>query len=243
MLSFVFSKRPAIGSLYIRATTVSEEKKRRACGIYARVMTYLPCEHAPIESQVTGNVNELNVRGHLLAHSQVDNVSGDERSSGEACLHTISEDNYVSGEHTLDRSHDTRGREVLPRVEGCLKNDDDEKNDGEGKIGCLWVRVPQRLPKSQVGYEPFEIPLGNRAGEYVIPGQETDNAGSQQQAPKPAKNPADDLAQHTFRRRRDLVSTVLRDAALCLCGIEACLWRDRQPAESLIDGHTVPVEF
>jgi hypothetical protein len=105
-------------------------------------MTYLSCEHAPIESQVTRNVNELNVGGDLLAHNQVDNVPGDERSSGEACLHTIPEDNYVSGEHTLDGSHDTRGRKVLPSVEGCLKENDDEKNDSEGKIRCLWVRVP-----------------------------------------------------------------------------------------------------
>jgi hypothetical protein len=82
-----------------------------------------------------------------------------------------------------------------------------------------------------------------RAGEYVIPGDETDHAGSQQQATKPAKNPADDLAQYTFRRRRDLVSTILRGAALCLRGIEACLWRDGQPAERLIDGYTVPIEL
>lgn len=161
MLSFVFSERPAIGSLYIGATIVSVEKKRE-CDICARVMSYLPCEHAPIESQVARNVNELNVRGHLLAHNQVDNVSGDERSSGEACLHTISEDNNVSGEHTLDRIHDTRGRKVLPCVEGCLKDNDDKKNDSESKVRCLWVRVPQRLPadsKSQVSYEPFEIAL------------------------------------------------------------------------------------
>lgn len=112
----------------------------------ARFMTYLACEHTPIESQVTRNVNELDVRGHLLTHNQVDNVPGDEGSSGEACLHTISEDNYISREHTLDGSHDTGSRKVLPRVEGCLKGDDDKKNDSEGKIRCLWIRVAQRLP-------------------------------------------------------------------------------------------------
>ena len=133
-------------------------------------MTYLPCEHTPIESQVTRNVNELNVRGHLLAHNQVDDVSGDERSSRQACLHTVSEDNYVSGEHTLDRIHDTRGRKVLPRVEGSLKENDDKKYDSEGKVGCLWVRVPQRLPagsKSQVRYKPVEIPLRKKGGQSM----------------------------------------------------------------------------
>jgi hypothetical protein len=137
-------------------------------------MTYLPCEHAPIESQVTRNVDKLNVRRHLLAHNQVDNVPGDERSSGETCLHTISEDNYISGEHTLDRIHDTRGRKVLPRVEGCLKENDDKKNDSEGKIRCLWVRIPQRLPvgsRTQFRYEPFAIRLRKKGGRESMPYQ------------------------------------------------------------------------
>jgi len=89
-------------------------------------------------------------------------------------------------------------------------------------------------------YQSFEIREG---GRDAIPGDETDDASNQQQASKPAKDPADDLAQYSFRRRRDLVSTVLRDTALCLRGIEACLRRDGQPAERLIDGHTMPIEF
>lgn len=76
-----------------------------------------------------------------------------------------------------------------------------------------------------------------------IPGNEADDAGAQQQAAKAAKNPADDLAQSAFRRRRNPVSTELRDAALCLRGLEAGLRRDRQPAERLVDGHTVPIKF
>jgi len=110
------------------------------------VITYLPSKHTPIESQVTRNVNEPNIREHLLAHNQVNNVPRDERSSGEACLHTISEDDDIGREHTLDRSHDARGRKVLPRIEGRLKKNDDEKDESESKVRRLRVRISQRLP-------------------------------------------------------------------------------------------------
>ncbi len=113
------------------------------------IMTYLASEHAPVESQVAGNINYLDVGGHLLPHNQVDNVSRDERSSREARLHSITEDDDVGGQHTLDRSHNTRGRKVLPRIKSRLKDDDDEKNYCEGKVRRLWVRIPQRLPKIQ----------------------------------------------------------------------------------------------
>jgi hypothetical protein len=87
-----------IGSLYIGVNIVSGDFFSKVCGICMRVMKYLTCEHAPIESQVTKNINKPDVCGHLLAHNQVDNAPGDERSSGEACLYTISVDNYVNRE-------------------------------------------------------------------------------------------------------------------------------------------------
>ncbi len=154
MLSFVFSKRPATGSLYSR--TLAEKRKNTSIASCAmHVMTYLPSKHTPIESQVTRNVNEPDIRGHLLAHNQVNNVPRDERSSGEARLHTISEDDDIGREHTLDRSHDARGRKVLPRIEGRLKKNDDEKDESESKVRRLRVRISQRLPagsKLQVTY-------------------------------------------------------------------------------------------
>lgn len=104
MLSFVFSKRPVIGSLY-EPTIVSGKK---GTILRRRVMTHLPSEHTPIESQVPRNVNQLDVRGNLLAHDQVDNVARDERNSGNRRLHAIAEDDDVGGEHSLDRRHDAR---------------------------------------------------------------------------------------------------------------------------------------
>ena len=109
-------------------------------------MTYLSGEHAPIESQVTRNIDELDVRGHLLAHDNMDEVARDKVGSGEGRLHAIAEDGDVVGEHILYRSHDARRRKVLPRIEGRLKKNDDEKDDGKGEVRRLWVRVPQRFP-------------------------------------------------------------------------------------------------
>lgn len=82
-----------------------------------------------------------------------------------------------------------------------------------------------------------------RKSGVALPSDETDDAGGQQQAAESAKHPADDFAQQTARRRRDLVRTELHRAALCLRGLEASLWCDTQAAERLIDGHMVPIEF
>ena len=46
--------------------------------VYARIMSYLSGEHAPIEPQLTRNVNELDIRRHLLTHNQVNKVAGNE---------------------------------------------------------------------------------------------------------------------------------------------------------------------
>jgi hypothetical protein len=75
-----------------------------------------------------------------------------------------------------------------------------------------------------------------------VPGNETDDAGGQQQGAKATKHPTDDLAQSAARRRRYPVRAELPSATLCLGGVEAGLRRDRQATERLIDGHVVPIE-
>ena len=88
-------------------------------------MTHTSCEHASIEPQITRDVNQLDVCGHLLAHRYLNEVSRNERSSGKGGLNTIAEDNNIVGEHVLDGRHDTGRRKVLPRIEDCLEDDDD----------------------------------------------------------------------------------------------------------------------
>jgi hypothetical protein len=41
-------------------------------------MTYLASEHAPIKLEIAGDVNQLDVRGYLLTHDNIDEVARDE---------------------------------------------------------------------------------------------------------------------------------------------------------------------
>jgi len=84
-------------------------------------VTHTSCEHASIEPQITRDVNQLDVCGHLLAPRYLDEVSRDEQSSRKGRLNAIAEGNNIVGEHVAM----TRDVEDLPRIEDRLEDDDD----------------------------------------------------------------------------------------------------------------------
>jgi hypothetical protein len=142
MLSFVFSKCPALGSLY----NGTEHRQRIMFTAIDRIMTHLPSEDASIKPQITRDINKLHICGHFLTQGNLDKVAGDERSSRKGRLRAITEDDDVSGEHVMYGRYGTRGRKVLPRVKGRLKDDNNNEDDSEGKVGRLRIWVSQRLP-------------------------------------------------------------------------------------------------
>lgn len=97
--------------------------------------TYLSCEHAPIEPQVPRNVDQLDVRGHLLTHDDMNDVTRDERSGGNGRLRAVAEDDDVGGNHVLYGCHDAGRRKVLPGIEDRLEDDNDEEDDGQREVG------------------------------------------------------------------------------------------------------------
>src|ERR1700733_12898670 len=86
--------------------------------------TYFTSEHATVKPEVTRDVDQFEICGHLLAQADMYDVAGDERSGGHGNLLAVAEHDDVRGEHALDRGHHSGRGEVLPRIEDCLKQDD-----------------------------------------------------------------------------------------------------------------------
>jgi hypothetical protein len=102
--------------------------------------TYLASENASVEPDITTDVDQFDVCGNFLTHSDMYEITGNKHRSWYSNLLAVTEHDDVRGEHALDGGHHSRRGKVLPRIEDCLQHDDDEENDRERKVRRLWGR-------------------------------------------------------------------------------------------------------
>lgn len=113
---------------------------------------YLAGEDTAIKLKIRADFDELEVCGYLFTHANGDDITRNEI----LCLHLneggVTEDQNIRWQHSLDRSHNTGGRKVLPCIEDGLNRQDEKKYDCQSQVRCLRVRFTEWLPVCRVRY-------------------------------------------------------------------------------------------
>jgi hypothetical protein len=139
-----------------------------------------------VEFEVAGGFCDADIGGNFIACSDLNDVAGDEFSSGERAPIPISQHGDLSRQHARDGRNNTARTPILavrsssktqnmmvwvgwgvylPRIEKGLHTSDNEKDDAEGEVGDLRSRFAKRFP-----------------------GNTTQDTGSDQEGAKPAKH-------------------------------------------------------
>lgn len=188
--------------------------------VYASLdLLRFPSEYRTIKTYVTRCLYEAHIGWHLVPDRQRDHIAGNELRRSHSNGLAFSDNDTFRREEIENGVHDAARGPVLESGETGLGQDDDENEDGKGKVG------------------------GRRRIAERPPANEEDDDGDPKDGTKPAEHVAQEFPDILWFSLSYGILAITLKVASCDCFIETLLCVDAKHLADLLDIDSVEGEL